>query len=92
MISIIFFFLLPHEYSHLLLSYNWRTNYLLIKPILQKRLDYRTSLLKNKFDYSIEQNIAILLQLSYEDMAGINSLQKRKAIQLMKYMGVLEID
>lgn len=82
---------LAHEYTHLLLKYNWWANYPSIKTILKKHVDYQTSLLKNSFEYSIEQSIAILTQLSYEDKARIRVFQKRKALDLMRYMDVLEI-
>ncbi|MBP8718989.1 MAG: hypothetical protein KBI07_07945 [Candidatus Atribacteria bacterium] len=82
---------LAHEYTHLLLRYNQWTNYPSIKNILKKHRDYRTSLLKNSFEYSIEQSIAILGQLSYEDKNRIRAFKEKKVMTLMRYMDVLKV-
>jgi len=41
-----------------------------------------------QIQYSIEQSLAILLQLSYEDYAGIRKFSKSNAEELMKIMNV----
>jgi len=55
--------------------------------------EYAHILLRNNIsiDYSIEQSLAILIQLTYEDSAKIRKFKKKTAEELMRYMNVWEI-
>ena len=80
-----------HEFVHLLLRKNAWSSKRDIKKLINQNKDYLSSQLKNNFEYSVEQTLAILLQLAYEEKAEISKFSKKRARELMKSMDVWEI-
>jgi|GEM_PF-2895117 len=82
---------LAHEYAHLLLLFNKWQDKCSIKTIIKKHKNYQTFVLKNNFEHSIEQSLAILIQVSYEDKVQISHFSQKRIKKLMQYMDVWEI-
>lgn len=80
-----------HELTHLLLRKDKWSEQPAIKKLIKQNLGHSSPKLHDTFEYSIEQVLAILLQLVYEEKAGISRFSKKRARELMESMDVWEI-
>lgn len=82
---------IAHEYAHLILRYNhWNTNNFIRHSAKRYKL-YQSLRLKNDFLYSIEQSIAILVQVAYEKYVGFKKSNAKHIQELMKFMDVWKV-
>ena len=82
---------IAHESAHLLLRKNNWSSRRDIKKLINQNRDYLSPWLENSFEYSIEQSLAVLLQLTYEEKTGISRFSKKRARELMKSMDVWKV-